>query len=56
MEDRLANENKIHWPGPARSRLAELEARDGDHTLGQPDRLVDWSIALDKRLWWVVMQ
>lgn len=45
MEDRLANENKIHWPGPARSRLAELEARDGDHTLGQPDRLVDWSIA-----------
>lgn len=41
------------WRG---ADLAELEARDGDHTFGRPERLVDWSIAVDKRLWWVVMQ
>lgn len=52
MEDRLANENQIHWPGLAwqGADLAELEARDGDHTFGRPGRLVDWTIAVDKRV------
>lgn len=39
-----------------RSRLAELEAREGDHMFGRPDQTNDWSMAVDRQLWWVVMQ
>lgn len=47
MEDSLTNENKIHWPGLVRSRLAELEASEGDHMSGLSVRTDDWSMAVD---------
>lgn len=47
MEDSLTNENKLDWPGLVRSRLAELEASEGDHMFGRPDQTNDWSMAVD---------
>lgn len=47
---------KSTGPGLVRSRLAELEASEGDHMFGRSDQTNDWSMAVDTWLWWVVMQ
>lgn len=56
MEDSPASVNKIHWPGMVGSRLAELEASEGDHMFGLSDHTDGWFMAVDTWSWWVVMQ